>query len=568
MGAFKELEAHLPDLSVEVAFATDDPSVEEPAWTDVTADVKDFQVRRGRSTELGQVQAGTAQITLTNRHGHYDPANQSPGDQLVSNPYFLDDTASWTADSGTLERSDEQAATGGHSLKLTPEGGNLTVSTDVAVPEAGEYTLWARAYAPSSLDADDDGFLVSLEGTDLAEDITIDTATRGEWRWVGPHTVDATDQDATDGLTLTVNLAGTHTAGSLYVDHVVVYPGDGVSPHSGGVTPVRQIRVRARHGGTTYGLFRGYVNGWPQTYLGASGKLVDSTVSCVDAFRALRARELTEGLEVPEGPVSTVIGALLDGVGWPAGLRDIGASGIIHTAEHQADETSGQQATFTGPVLGALQRAAATDQGLFFIAGNGDATFFTRHHLYLDQPATPPVFGPAAGEIGYTAIAPEFDESGLVTRAIVRHPTRTQPALVFDTVEYTDTGAETHYGHRDLQVETRCARRTEAEAIAQWIVARNSRPQLRIPRVTAEIAGDDAASLLGLELWDRVSVKRQTGHGQQVTDDYHVEGVQHRYTDKHRWHTTLDLSVAVDPPGGADNVMVFDTGRLGTGVLL
>ena len=54
----------------------------------------------------------------------------------------------------------------------------------------------------------------------------------------------------------------------------------------GKLTPRRQIRVRATHGGTTYDVFRGYVSGWPPAWTDA-GTNSTVTISCFDALQLL-----------------------------------------------------------------------------------------------------------------------------------------------------------------------------------------------------------------------------------------------------------------------------------------
>jgi hypothetical protein len=55
----------------------DDVSDPTPAWTDVTADVREFGWTRGRESELSEMDAGTASVTLDNRGNDYDPSTHS-----------------------------------------------------------------------------------------------------------------------------------------------------------------------------------------------------------------------------------------------------------------------------------------------------------------------------------------------------------------------------------------------------------------------------------------------------------------------------------------------------------
>lgn len=63
-------------VTVYISFA-DNPltAAASGTWVDVTTDVRDWSIRRGRTTELSNYSPGTAQVTLDNRARNYDPSN-------------------------------------------------------------------------------------------------------------------------------------------------------------------------------------------------------------------------------------------------------------------------------------------------------------------------------------------------------------------------------------------------------------------------------------------------------------------------------------------------------------
>jgi len=69
-----------PAAIVEISF-TDGPYVVTPTWVDVTSYVREITVRRGRSDEYQDFDAGTASVTLDNRDRRFDPLN-------TAGPYF------------------------------------------------------------------------------------------------------------------------------------------------------------------------------------------------------------------------------------------------------------------------------------------------------------------------------------------------------------------------------------------------------------------------------------------------------------------------------------------------
>jgi hypothetical protein len=63
------------------------------------------------------------------------------------------------------------------------------------------------------------------------------------------------------------------------------------SPYNGKLTPRRQIRITATFGGSTYSVFRGFVDGWPAQWEEA-GKDSTVTLSCFDALQLLASNTL------------------------------------------------------------------------------------------------------------------------------------------------------------------------------------------------------------------------------------------------------------------------------------
>jgi hypothetical protein len=65
-----------PNVQVEISFVSA-PYTVSPTWVDVTDYVREVTVRRGRSDEFQEFEAGTATITLDNRDRRFDPLNTS-----------------------------------------------------------------------------------------------------------------------------------------------------------------------------------------------------------------------------------------------------------------------------------------------------------------------------------------------------------------------------------------------------------------------------------------------------------------------------------------------------------
>lgn len=62
-------------------------------------------------------------------------------------------------------------------------------------------------------------------------------------------------------------------------------------PYFGKLLPRKQVRIRATHGGTTYDVFRGFIDGWNPEWTDAGGNST-VTISCFDALQLLASEQL------------------------------------------------------------------------------------------------------------------------------------------------------------------------------------------------------------------------------------------------------------------------------------
>src|SRR5262245_45527211 len=86
--------------------STDDVRTDAPVFTDISEDVRSFNVDRGRDSEMQDFDAGRATVTLDNRQGDYDPSFHSyirPNNQIklfeqfagLNNPLFAGYVDAW-----------------------------------------------------------------------------------------------------------------------------------------------------------------------------------------------------------------------------------------------------------------------------------------------------------------------------------------------------------------------------------------------------------------------------------------------------------------------------------------
>ena len=312
-------------------------------------------------------------------------------------------------------------------------------------------------------------------------------------------------------------------------------PDNSSGPYSGNLIPLVPVRFQAEENSITFDIWRGYIRGWPQqTRHNVYGDVV---APCVDAFHilAMLEEEITEAEELS----GTRIGNLLDRAGFPAGLRDLDA-GTHSVAALSAEWNS---------ILGEIRRTELVEQGLFHIAGNGDATYrdgVTR----LEDTTIQATFSDDGADIAWVGddgIEPTLDTAQIWNQAEVTRvgSTSTQTA--------TDAASVTAYGPRTLSLsETLHVADGEASALADWVVSEyKDADRTRVRALRIEPQGDPSNRwpvALGLELWDKVNVERTPSSSSSTIDrDHFIEGIQHTVRLKGSgggawWETRFQLS--------------------------
>ena len=314
------------------------------------------------------------------------------------------------------------------------------------------------------------------------------------------------------------------------------------SPHSPNVRVFTPIRIRAVHNSITYDLYYGFATGWPQSYPEVKDSVV--VLECVDGFRLMSMfeEELTESQE----PAGTRIGNLLDTMSWPGGLRD------LDTGNHNVAALTAE----FGSVLGEIKRAELVEQGLFWVAGDGNATFRDGNTRIQDD-SIQAIFSDDGSDLGYWDIQIDYDDEQLWNKAVV---TRTD-GIAQTASDATSIG---DFGQRDLHLsETLHVADGEANALAEWLVDDNKDIRSRFSQLTLRPEGDPVnlwPAALGLELWEKVNVERNPTGADTLDVDCYIEGVTHTVTlvGERSWTTTFQLS----PDLGHSDWWILGTGEL------
>jgi hypothetical protein len=369
-----------------------------------------------------------------------------------------------------------------------------------------------------------------------------------------------------------------------------------------GVVPSIPVVIRATWDGTTYSIFRGFIDSWTFDYSDAGIGDATATISCSDAFKPLSTiigglpssasisssgtttfdigisepsdglgvssidvtgTGTTGGIKVSGGVTTTpIIGAgtdlpglriraILDAIAWPDNLRDID-NGTTFLAPQDATKTP----------IEMLQEAAAADSGVIYVDDDGTLVFADRDAIISDDRSinAQSVYDTTDAEgkkfVGTSIV---YDDSLIynivkidrtVTNAV------TGRTLTGTTVIVSNAESISLYGARTLAIEVPIVStvgtdtsygQKEAKDLALFLASQYANPELRPEEIRFAPQGDPSTlypDLLSRKIRDRVTVKFAVpGGGDAVERDCFVESVGHTITPGN-WSTTFGLSSA------------------------
>ena len=371
-----------------------------------------------------------------------------------------------------------------------------------------------------------------------------------------------------------------------------------------GVVPSIPVVVRATWDGTTYSIFRGFIDSWTFDYSDAGIGDATATIACSDAFKPLSniigglpssasisssaTTSFDIGISQPSdgggfgtssinvtgtgttgdinvsGGVSTTpligtgtdlpglrIKTILDAISWPDNLRDID-EGTTYLAAQDATKTP----------IEMLQEAAAADSGVIYVDDDGTVIFADRDAIISDErsinvQSTYDTTDAAGKKFVETSIV--YDDSLIynivkidrtVTTAI------TGKTLTGTTVVVSNAESVSLYGARTLNIQVPIVSQfgsnttygqQQASSLALFLASQYANPELRPEEIRFAPQGDPSTlypDLLSRKIRDRVTVKFAVpGGGSAVERDCFVESVGHTITPGN-WSTTFGLSSA------------------------
>ena len=280
-----------------------------------------------------------------------------------------------------------------------------------------------------------------------------------------------------------------------------------------GVTPRRKVTITS--GGLP--LFVGRI-----TDIDIDYDFTNSTVTfaVADDFVLLAnanvASALTPALELSGTRVSYLLD--LPEIAYSATTRSI-AAGTSALGAYQIDANTN--------ALSYLQKIAESEQGLCFIAANGNLTFTDRLSAAFATIAA--TFSDTGTDIPYQTLAVLYGQEQLYNRV--------QATVVSGTVQTaSDATSQTEFGVSTFAIDNLLlASDAEALTLATSLVNTYSEPIYRFDDLTVSVSSLSApnrAIVIGLEIGDVVAITRtyNTGTPASTTQNYAVERVQHTLT--------------------------------------
>lgn len=227
--------------------------------------------------------------------------------------------------------------------------------------------------------------------------------------------------------------------------------------------------------------------------------------------------------------------AVHEQLGWDASDTDFEAGITVL----QAFDGTGKSATAH------FLEVAKADDGIYFIAPDGKATFYGRRHLLSATRSTvvQATFGDGGGaEIPYIAsgLDPTVEESALYNEVVAQR-TGGVPQIATDATSVED------FGLRSLsETGLPAANDNDMLARAQFKAGLYAYPVGRVRSMTMDRGEDENAfyeTALGTWIWDRVAYRQRLTNSAMWEQDSIVEGIQRSYDGQsNRLRVTLNLS--------------------------
>jgi len=274
-----------------------------------------------------------------------------------------------------------------------------------------------------------------------------------------------------------------------------------------------QARIVATWSGVGYVLYRGYLEG---TTVDA-GFNATATMTFVDGIANISKAQAPKlkTMSYANETTQTRVGRLLTIAKWPTG-----------SSWRSIDGSIPMQSTAQGDdVMTMIEQCVAAEAGGFYISRSGIATFITLHDKF-SRP-TQLLFNDdrSANTVEYSAITTTPGTKQVINQAIVTRGKLKQKV-------FTYTPSVTAYGLKTVTVEALIPSDKHANNLALYYARKDANPKTTVEKIEFTPWGLDTLwdDFLACELFDQVTVKRQTVDGRNLTMNLVIEGMDHTIT--------------------------------------
>ena len=329
------------------------------------------------------------------------------------------------------------------------------------------------------------------------------------------------------------------------------------------VKPFKKIRISAEYDSTTYRLFTGFVTGYPESF---GGQGVDSTVrvQAVDLFKLLNLNTIgSRGWKLGNSSRSLLgtstrlgyadtqelssarISRLLDAFGIPTTDRTISTGDLQVQAGVSVDTN----------LLTALKDVETAEQGQFFIGANGNAIFRDRNFKRTQQFASNATFGNGVGELPFSDVITNFDESRIVNIVSVTRSGGTEQ-LIQNNDSIDEFGARQNTLSGTLNINDTDALDIATQRLAQF---ENTSPRVEGLVINPLANTSLWTQTLGREIGDKITVKVPTPASTTMEFGVHIESVRHTIdANNQTWSWNISTSA-----GAETGAWVLGSSRIG-----
>jgi len=304
------------------------------------------------------------------------------------------------------------------------------------------------------------------------------------------------------------------------------------SPYFGYLTPNKKITVQTTYSGTTRPLFAGYINAYQYSFpTTMSVGYVDLQVS--DAFRLFAMSAISTITGGTAGQTTGQrINTILDNLSFPPALRN------IDTGDNLVQVDPGTQRT----ALNAMKNVEYAEQGAFYMASNGYATFKSRSNVTKTNGAAPITYFSNDGTaIVYAGVTFAHDDKLVVNQCSTTNIGGTAQNV-------SDAASIARYFPHTVQ-QTNVVGYSDSDAlnVSRVYVATRKDTTIRIDQMSLDLTTPDysagVTAALTLDYFSTVNIKNVQSNGSTITKTLQVMGSNYKITPN-----TFDISFTTSEP--------------------